>query len=97
MNGPTTSLAQLRDIHMPTLIAWWPLAIGWWVVAGLILLILVSVIYYNWRRQQQKPLRHVLAMLAKLQQQQNRTTQYELFAGTINHHASHCISAFSAN
>jgi len=27
-----TLLAQLRDIHLPAEVSWWPLAIGWWIV-----------------------------------------------------------------
>lgn len=26
----------LRDLHLPTLIGWWPLAPGWWVVIALV-------------------------------------------------------------
>ena len=33
-------LAQLRDIHLPDTISWWPLAPGWWVL--IILLGLVT-------------------------------------------------------
>lgn len=35
-------LAQLRDIHMPKPIGWWPLPLGWFIVAGI--LIVISVI-----------------------------------------------------
>lgn len=28
----TDPLAQLRDIHLPADISWWPLALGWWVL-----------------------------------------------------------------
>lgn len=27
-----TLLEQLRDIHLPAEVSWWPLAIGWWIV-----------------------------------------------------------------
>jgi len=32
----------LRDIHLPAAIHWWPLAFGWWIVVGLILLLILS-------------------------------------------------------
>jgi hypothetical protein len=28
-------LAQLRDIHLPDPVSWWPIAPGWWIVIGL--------------------------------------------------------------
>jgi hypothetical protein len=37
--NPTDPLANLRDIHLPEAISWWPMAPGWWV-----LLILVSLL-----------------------------------------------------
>ena len=33
---------QLRDIHLPDSMLWWPPAFGWWLVACLIILILVG-------------------------------------------------------
>lgn len=32
-------LQQLRDVHVPDSVSWWPLAIGWWVIIGLVALI----------------------------------------------------------
>ncbi len=37
-------LDQLKDIHLPNEVSWWPLAIGWWLAALLVLLALVSTI-----------------------------------------------------
>ncbi|CAK0765125.1 DUF4381 domain-containing protein [Gammaproteobacteria bacterium] len=31
---------QLRDIHLPTPISWWPPAPGWWFLAGLLLVLI---------------------------------------------------------
>lgn len=41
---------QLRDVHVPHVSLWWPLAPGWWVLAG-ILLIAVVVLVLLWRRR----------------------------------------------
>ena len=35
-------LAQLRDIHLPDPVGFWPLAPGWWIL-GLLILILLGV------------------------------------------------------
>lgn len=34
-------LAQLRDIHQPAMIDMWPMAPGWWILAGLFLVALL--------------------------------------------------------
>lgn len=62
-------LDQLRDIHLPEPISWWPLAPGWWIliIGGCLLLgWLISIFYrrYNaklYRRQALKKL-HQLAL-----------------------------------
>ena len=33
MTGMSDPLAQLKDIHLPQPVSWWPPAPGWWVVA----------------------------------------------------------------
>lgn len=35
--NPDNPLAQLKDIHLPEAISWWPLAIGWWVVGFIVI------------------------------------------------------------
>lgn len=42
---PTQTTLPLKDIHLPVAIDWWPPAIGWWLLAGLILLLLVFLIW----------------------------------------------------
>jgi len=44
-------LAQLRDVRMPDSPGWWPPAIGWWVVAALLLLLTISALWglRHWR------------------------------------------------
>lgn len=46
-------LAELRDIHLPDAIGWWPLAPGWWMLLALILIMIVALFFYlRWRDMQ---------------------------------------------
>ena len=45
-------LSGLRDIHLPKEPSWWPLAIGWWIVIGgvIIALMIGGIIFLKWYR-----------------------------------------------
>lgn len=45
-------LAALRDIHLPPDVPFWPLAPGWYALAGLLLLVLVVLAIREWRWRQ---------------------------------------------
>lgn len=52
MNNP--ALEQLRDIHLPQAMHWWPPAPGWWIVAILVLALTIWLSRYlraRYRRQ----------------------------------------------
>ncbi len=58
-------LDQLRDIHLPAPISWWPLAYGWWVVIGLGLAAAIGLVAY--REIRRRTIRHrALQELARL-------------------------------
>lgn len=40
-------LSQLRDINGLDHISWWPLALGWWVVLGLVMSVWIAIIFYR--------------------------------------------------
>lgn len=43
-------LAELRDIHLPEAVSWWPPAIGWWLLLLLLVaLLVVAVIWWKHR------------------------------------------------
>ena len=51
------ALSQLRDIHLPARIGWWPPAPGWWLLAALIVLLAAGLLAWHsyhkrnaWRR-----------------------------------------------
>jgi hypothetical protein len=59
-------LSQLRDIHLPAAVSWWPPAPGWWGVLALVLIAagLVFVLYARRRRNRWRA--KALAELARL-------------------------------
>ena len=63
-------LNQLRDIHAPPAVAWWPPAPGWWVWVGVALLIVVLLVVF-YRRRHRRPNRGLrsdaLVELARIQ------------------------------
>lgn len=50
MNQSMDPLAQLRDIHQPTMIETWPPAVGWWILAGLAAAGLLALMIWAYRR-----------------------------------------------
>lgn len=75
-------LANLRDIHLPDAVNFWPPAWGWWAVTFALLMILVALLlmlYLRWKKH--APIRAALAELKQMEmdyQQQNNA------AATIN-------------
>ena len=58
------TLAGLRDIHLPAPIGWWPVAPGYWVVALLLALILVTLFFHHRHRHSRQIKRCALKQLA---------------------------------
>ena len=54
---------ELRDVHVPH-IGWWPLAPGWWVLAGLVVVAAI-ILAWRWRRRIHRR-RYVERVLADL-------------------------------
>ncbi len=44
-------LSQLKDIHLPDPVSWWPLAPGWWILICLFLIMIALAIYLYIRSQ----------------------------------------------
>ena len=45
---------QLRDIHLPDAISWWPPAPGWWALLGLVFFAVLCVRMMIWMRRRRQ-------------------------------------------
>ena len=55
----------LRDLHLPDVIGWWPLAPGWWVVVAILGAVLGYILLRTYRRWQfNAPRRYAMRELA---------------------------------
>ena len=61
-------LAQLRDIHLPQEISWWPLAPGWWILIALLVIGAVIAFRTLYRRRKHDVSRQVLKQLLQMNQ-----------------------------
>ncbi len=59
-------LAQLRDLHLPDAVSAWPPALGWWILALLLLAVVGFSVYVLWRRRRDNRYRRLA--IAELQQ-----------------------------
>lgn len=65
MPNATDPLADLHDIHLPAHPGWWPPALGWWLLAIIILLILIGLAYWIVRKVQRGSLKRLSRRLLK--------------------------------
>lgn len=75
--NPSDPLAQLRDIHLPEAISWWPLAPGWWFLAIVFIVAMAYFIGLLWQRHHAFTYRREALLLIKqlpYQNQQQRIT-----------------------
>ena len=94
MANPSTESAanpldQLRDIHLPEPVSWWPLAPGWWILiigGGVLSAWLIHYLYRRYRANRYR--RQALQQLKQLQltgnPQQQLRELFELLKRTAN-------------
>lgn len=66
----------LRDIHLPPELGWWPLAWGWWLVIGLLVLGLISLIWWWLKRPVNTARMNLSAQTSALQELTRIENQY---------------------
>ncbi len=62
----------LKDIHLPDPVNWWPPAIGWWLLAVIVPLLIVAGIFLYKRLRRQTALKTAGKMLAALRRDKSR-------------------------
>lgn len=71
-------LSQLRDIHLPEPVSWWPPAPGWWLAGFISLAALIALFYFLRRWRVKNRYRKVaLKILSQLDVQDNELTSLE--------------------
>ncbi len=61
-------LGQLRDIHLPQPVSWWPPSPGWWLLAAFVLLLGVLALYLLYRHRQERWRRAALGEWQRLRE-----------------------------
>ena len=62
-------LQELRDIHLPDPISWWPPAFGWWMVIVALVMMVSLILWARSHRKRTRPRRVALAQLEQVKQQ----------------------------
>lgn len=79
------ALAQLRDIHLPQPISWWPLAPGWYVLMIIVLFLVVVIAYFiQQRRLNAMPKKQALELLKIYKQQYEKEKNTQITSAGIS-------------
>ena len=62
-------LQDLRDVHLPDPISWWPPAFGWWMILVLIIIAVSLLLWGKAYYRRTRPRRFALAQLKSVKQQ----------------------------
>ncbi len=71
---------DLRDIHLPQSIGWWPPAIGWWLLAVLIPLLCFLIFYLYKRITRKTAIKTAKKLLDKIKKDSSLDNMHKLIA-----------------
>lgn len=78
-------LLQLKDIHLPAPVSFWPPAIGWWILALIALSSFIALCYFIFRHHQKNRYRRLAAQeLKRLYQDFQTSKNTPVFTNKIN-------------
>lgn len=85
MDPNANALMQLKDIHMPPPIGWWPLAPGWYLLSVMIILILFSIIFLGLRyHHNNRAKRQALRVLKRYHEEYLQQANSQLTAARLS-------------
>ena len=76
---------ELRDIHLPEPISWWPIAPGWWLLLALILALIAFAFFARKRYLKRQLNRDIKAEIEDIKQQYARTQNQPQLALSLIH------------
>lgn len=78
-------IQELRDIHLPDAISVWPLAMGWYLLITLAIVLLTLMIHYFIRRSRRlQPRRYVLQRLTALREHAAKESDHAAIAAELS-------------
>ncbi|WP_052481050.1 DUF4381 domain-containing protein [Gilvimarinus agarilyticus] len=80
--NPNDPLTQLKDIHVPAPVSWWPLAPGWWAVIAVSIILLGLLAY--WLRKRQNARRYRVQAATELKTLSSAQLNNSQFVEQIN-------------
>ncbi|MDI1230993.1 MAG: DUF4381 domain-containing protein [Methylobacter sp.] len=77
------TLLDLKDIHEPDVIAWWPPAIGWWILAVCIPLLIIFFIWLYKKLTRKTALKTARKILIQIKHDATRDNLQKLCAVSV--------------
>jgi hypothetical protein len=82
--APDQQPLDLRDIHLPEAISWWPIAPGWWMVLASTILIIASIFILRKIYLKKQLARDIHSELDNIKQQYDQTKNKSQLAKSLS-------------